>query len=327
MSSKRDARSLARETIAESLELARSGELERARLGLDALAGNHLLLEAAELGPSTMLGLPRKLHSAYLKLAKIAKDPVRIAGLQSTLAPPTDLLADLFAFDGNQRRQMTGLNGEKTPLVLHQIWLGTLPVPPATDAWRQHCKSHGVEYRLWREADLAEAGFDEHPSFHDMLARGDYPGAVDVARYIILEKFGGIYLDCDWYPARDDLSFTDYLPLVGISVLAEDIPRKTSTGSLLLANSFIAAPAGHPVFSRIVKTMPRVMELLPKAPAWWSTGPLIFTLACRGTSVCVAEAGFVAESLSRQAPFEAVEAARRSASDRDGGLLIAWKSW
>ncbi len=327
MNSKSDARSLARETIIESLELARSGELERARLALDALSSNPTLLEAAELGPATMIGLPRKLHSAYLKLAKIAKDPVRIAGLQAMLAPPTDLLADLFAFDGDQRRKMTRLGGEKTPLVLHQIWLGTLPVPPATEAWRRHCETHGMEYRLWREADLAAAGFDEHPSFHAMLKQGDYPGAVDVARYMILEKIGGIYLDCDWYPARDDLSFGDYLPLLGISVLAEDIPRKTSTGSLLLANSFIAAPAGHPVFSRIVDTIPSVMERLPKAPAWWSTGPLIFSLACHGTSVCVAEAGFVAASLPRQAPLETVEMARRSASDRDGGLLIAWKSW
>ncbi|PZU90045.1 MAG: mannosyltransferase [Shinella sp.] len=274
-----------------------------------------------------MLGLPRKLHSAYLKLAKITNDPVRVAGLQVTLAPPTDLLSDLFTFDGDNRRRMTRLSGDKVPLVLHQIWLGTLPLPPATEAWRQHCKSHGMEYRLWREADLAAAGFDDHPSFHGMLARSDYPGAVDVARYMILEKFGGIYLDCDWYPARDDQSFADYLPLVGISVLAEDIPRKTSTGSLLLANSFIAAPAGHPVFSRIVEAMPCVMERLPRAPAWWSTGPLIFTLASRSTSICVAETGFVVANLPRQAPFEAVEAARQSASDRDGGLLIAWKSW
>lgn len=327
MNSKRDARSLARETIAQSLELARSGRLESARRTLDRLAANHALLEVAELGPVTMLGLPRKLHSAYLKLAKIMNDPVRVAGLQSTLAPPLDLLAGLFAFDGEQRRQMTRLGGERAPSVLHQIWLGTLPVPPATEAWRQHCKSHGLEYRLWREIDLAAAGYDNHPSFHDMLARGDYPGAVDVARYMILERFGGIYLDCDWYPARDDLSFADYLPLTGISVLAEDIPRKTKTGSLLLANSFIAAPARHPVFSRIVEAMPRVMELLPRAPAWWSTGPLIFTLACRGTSVCVAEAGFVSVDLPRQAPFETLETARRSAVKRDGGLLIGWKSW
>ncbi len=36
----------------------------------------------AELGPETALGLPRKLHAAYLKLAKIEKDRSRIIALQ-----------------------------------------------------------------------------------------------------------------------------------------------------------------------------------------------------------------------------------------------------
>ncbi len=47
------------------------------------------------------------------------------------------------------------------------------------------------------------------------MEAGDLPGAVDVARYFILHAQGGIYLDCDWYPARDDLSFADVLPLIG----------------------------------------------------------------------------------------------------------------
>ncbi len=42
-------------------------------------------------------------------------------------------------------------------------------------------------------------------------------------------------------------------------------------GSLLLTNSFIATPPGHPVFRRILDFMPDVMTLLPEAPAWWST--------------------------------------------------------
>lgn len=54
-----------------------------------------------------------------------------------------------------------------------------------------------------------------------MLSEGDYPGAVDVARYILLERFGGIYLDCDWYPARDDVSFDSFLPLAGLTVFDE----------------------------------------------------------------------------------------------------------
>lgn len=54
-----------------------------------------------------------------------------------------------------------------------------------------------------------------------MLDKRDYPGAVDVARYKLLDRFGGIYLDCDWYPARDDLSFDAVLPMIGLMAFDE----------------------------------------------------------------------------------------------------------
>jgi mannosyltransferase OCH1-like enzyme len=320
-------REASRAIIAKSLALAQNGKSEDARALLDGLAHNRAMLAQAELGPETALGLPRKLHAAYLKLAKIEKDRSRIIALQYSLVPPPEILSGFSQFDSSTRRHMAALNREAVPLVLHQIWLGSLPLPPATQAWADHCARHGVNYRLWREADLAKEGFDQHSSFHAMLAQGDYPGAVDVARYLILERFGGIYLDCDWYPARDDLSFADCLPLVGLSALAEDTPRQTGLGSLLLTNSYIATPPGHPVFTRILNVMPKAMAALPGAPAWWSTGPLLLSVVFRGTSFSVPDARFVAANLPRQAPFSMVEAAREQALHEDSGLLIGWKSW
>ncbi len=316
-----------RAIIVQSVDLARKGNHKDACALLDTLANNPALLEEAQLGPHTALGLPRKLHAAYLKLAKIEKDRSRTIALQYTLVPPPDILLAFSHFNSDQLRNMAALNRAPVPRVLHQIWIGSLPVPPAVQAWSDHCARHGLTYRLWREADLAAAGMDQHPSFVDMLARGDYPGAVDVARYLILERFGGVYLDCDWYPARDDLSFADCLPLVGLCALAEDIPRQTGLGSLLLTNSFLASPPGHPVWTRIIDAMPKAMAALPDAPAWWSTGPLLLTVVLRGTSFTVPEAGLVAANLERQAPFSAVEAARETAHSKDGGLLIGWKSW
>ncbi|WEO71070.1 glycosyltransferase family 32 protein [Agrobacterium vitis] len=316
-----------RAIIAQSLELAKKRELEAAKTMLDALAGDRDLLAQAGLGPDTALGMPRKLHSAYLKLAKIAGDRLRVTGLQYTLAPPPDLLLPFSRFSRDERRDMAALNREAVPRVLHQIWLGTLALPPACQAWAAHCARHGFAYRLWREADLEAQGFDQHPSFKAMLARGDYPGAVDVARYLILQHFGGIYLDCDWYPARDHISFADCLSLVGLAALAEDTPRQTGLGSLLMTNSFIASPPGHPVFARIIEAMPQAMALLPDAPAWWSTGPLLMTVVFRGTSFTVPDASLIAANLQRGAPFAEVEAARDTALTTDGGLLIGWKSW
>lgn len=302
-----------------------AGDHTLARATLDALAREND--HGEELGHITLLGLPRKLHSAYLKLAKAEKRTLERMGLQQTLVPPPDLLAPFVSFSSTDRRTMNARNREQVPRVLHQIWIGSLPLPPGIDAWRAHAQRHGLEYRLWREADLDAIGVNDHPTFAHMLATGDYPGAVDIARYAVLAREGGIYLDCDWYPARDDLSFADLLPLTGLSALAEDTPRETGMGSLLLTNSFIATPPNHPVFERLLAILPEVTRLLPDGPAWWSTGPLIMTLLFRGTTFHVPDAQFVATNLARRAPLAEVEQARQDARDQDRGLLIGWKSW
>ncbi len=275
------------------------------------------------LGPQTSLGLPRRLQSALLHLAKAKRDLLHRAGYQFHLVPPPETLAPLFRYTPADLRAINDANRQPVPRIIHQIWIGTLPVPAACAAWQAHADATDYAYRLWREADLTALGLPANPVFADMLARGDYPGAVDVARYAILAAQGGIYLDCDFYPARDDVAFHDLLPLIGLTALAEDTPRNTGQGGLLLANSFIATPPDHPAMHRLTASLAASLAALPDAPAWWSTGPLVFTLAARGGAVSVAPHTFVAGSLPRGAPFADVATLQRAA----GGLLIAWKPW
>ncbi len=298
------------------------GDFADARDVLDALSNKpdqHLM------GDETALRLPRRLHSVFLALAKAQKDAVSRIGYQYHLVPPADVFEPYGRFSAAERRAMATKNREPVPTIIHQIWIGEKQVPVSTGAWAAHAEKHGFHYRLWREADLEQEGVFANPIFAAMLAERDYPGAVDVARYIILSKMGGIYLDCDFYPARDDLSFSDVLPMIGLTAFAESVPRMNAQGSVLLANSFIATPAGHPVFDRMLNVFPEILNLLPRAPAWWATGPLIFTVVARSSSVCLAGGDFVAATLPDLAPFSTVEAAR---SDVKGdGMLIAWKSW
>ncbi|GAK71273.1 hypothetical protein RRU01S_16_00360 [Agrobacterium rubi TR3 = NBRC 13261] len=298
------------------------GDFANARAILDALSkerDRHLM------GEETALDLPRRLHSVFLALAKAQGDVVSRVGYQYHLVLAPEIFEPYGRFSADERRVIAVKNREPVPKILHQIWIGDKDVPVSTPAWAAHAEKHGLDYRLWREVDLEREGVSSNPIFAAMLAERDYPGAVDVARYIILSKLGGIYLDCDFYPARDDLSFFDVLPMIGLTAFAEDVPRKTGQGSVLLANSFIATPAGHPVFSRMLDAFPEILEKLPKAPAWWATGPLIFTVVARSGSVSLAGGDFVAACLPDRSPFSAVEA---SCLDCDSdGLLIAWKSW
>lgn len=280
-----------------------------------------------ELGQRTSLGLPRQLQSVWLKLAKAEKDRVRSIGYQYHLVPESRLLSACAQFTSDEKKTMSEANRQAVPRRIHQIWIGEKPLPDGVNAWIRHAKNQGYEHQLWREAELHQLGIDHHPVYAAMLEKGDLPGAVDVARYLILQQQGGIYLDCDWYPARNDLSFHDVLPLLGMTAMAEPTPRNTGKDSLLLANSMIAAPPQHPVFARLLGSLSTCMRDLPEAPAWWSTGPLIFTLVCRGGAVTLADADLVAGSLPQSTALHEVDAWCKASQDQDAGLLLSWKSW
>ncbi len=318
------ARQRATEALEAAARLRDEGDYAGARTLLAALADHP---DAGALGETTSLGLPRRLHAAMLRLAKAEGDLIHRIGYQFHLVPHPERLASFTRATTAEKRTITAANRRPVPRVLHQIWIGPLPPPPAAAAWAIHARAQGYAHRLWREADLAALGLMQNPVWRDMMDRADYPGAVDVARYAILEREGGIYLDCDWYPARDDIGFHDLLPLLGLTAMAEDIPRNTGAGALLLANSFIAAPPGHPVLARLTAALPAVLAEMPRAPAWWSTGPLIFTLMARMGSVTLADATLVAATLKRGAPPSEVAAIRASAEVQGAGLLIGWKSW
>jgi len=85
--------------------------------------------------------------------------------------------------------------GPGVPRVLHRVWLGGRPMPQDFerygDTWRAH--HPGWEHRLWRDADVASLVPAE------ALARCRSPSeASDLARYAILAREGGVYVDTDF---------------------------------------------------------------------------------------------------------------------------------
>lgn len=310
--------------IAAAERLAKSGRGAEAEKILRAMANDP---DAALLGPGTALGLPRKLHSALVRLAKITGDQVQIVGLRATAVPPSDMSSDLFAAGSAVRAAHVAAASWAVPKHIHQIWIGG-PPPAACAVWAGFAARHGWAYRLWDETALEDLGITGDPLWRSMLRRGDLPGAVDVARYHLLLREGGLYLDCDWYPARADLPPEAVLPLRGLSALAEPSPRLVAGDGLLLSNAVIAAPARHPALAHLIATLPAFAERLPDAPAWWVSGPLPFTLAARLGPVTVLDSGLVADQFPRGTALGDVQshAARSEAADGPG-FLIAWKSW
>jgi len=315
-----------KDLLRDAQDLIRKGLFQEARSILDTLLGEADAMAEA-LGARTSLGLPRQLQSVLLKLAKSEADPIRKISYQYHLVPPPEIIAKHVKYNADERRIMAAAMTLPVPRVIHQIWIGKKPVPVTVEAWREHADLHGYRHHLWREEDLRAVGAYENAIFKGMLEAGDYPGAVDVARYLILDQIGGIYLDCDWYPAQRGATFHDLLQLSGLGAFAEDIPRNTGAGVALLANSFIAAPPSHPVFSKIIEALAGIRAELPGAPAWWTTGPLLFTVAARSTAINLAPADFVAASAPAAATLDEVRQLAARAENTTSGLLIAWKPW
>ena len=84
----------------------------------------------------------------------------------------------------------------KIPKIIHQIWLGS-PFPEVYRNYQQSWLANHPdwEYYLWTDADIAALGL-ENREFYD--TSNNYGERSDIARYEILYRFGGVYVDVDY---------------------------------------------------------------------------------------------------------------------------------
>lgn len=115
------------------------------------------------------------------------------------------------------------------PRLIHQIWLGSR-VPPAVESWVNswRVQNPSFEHMLWTDDQITE--LDLPPHFYAATS----PAAkADILRLILLDRFGGLYVDADFECHRDIMPLLRFADLV---VLSEDA---------WITNSFIASVPGH----------------------------------------------------------------------------------
>jgi hypothetical protein len=139
------------------------------------------------------------------------------------------------------------------PKVVHQTWK-TRAIPPRwarlTRSWKRHHPDW--EHRLWTDADNRRLVASEYPAF--LPVYDSYPLAIqraDVARYCLLHRFGGIYVDMDVECLRP----FDALLSPHAAVLAREPPLsgQTEHGRPLISNAFMAARPGHAFFEAVLR--------------------------------------------------------------------------
>ena len=157
------------------------------------------------------------------------------------------------------------------PKVLHRIWVGgDIPDNYAKfgEQWEQ--LHPGWEIRLWTDKDF-ESGwltnqhlFDNAAEFVPADAVGQFRS--DVARYEILLRHGGVYIDCDVEPLR---SFNDLLDVKGFAGWEQTHE--------FVGNTVLGSVAGNSLFAAMVAEVDGSSKANKGKAATWLSGPRVLT--------------------------------------------------
>ncbi|CAK0801427.1 unnamed protein product [Prorocentrum cordatum] len=148
------------------------------------------------------------------------------------------------------------------PKVVHQVWIGPREVPEEwIDSWREQHRSAYPDWKhvLWRDDDVAgvlPSGLsDAYESLPHWCLKAD------IARYTILAKHGGVYMDAD----------TAWLGRAGLDsvmdgrrvALAWENPPDEGFGlDERIGNSVIGVVPGHPLMLSLMDVISRDFRVL-----------------------------------------------------------------
>lgn len=134
----------------------------------------------------------------------------------------------------------------RIPKTIHQIWLGS-PLPEKYYALQQTWLEHHPdwEYRLWTDKEVEALNLINKKAYNKST---NYGQKSDIARYEILYRFGGLYVDTDFECLRafDELHHCcDFY--VGLS--CQHSPH--------IINALIGAAPGHPILKECIHAIKR----------------------------------------------------------------------
>jgi len=155
----------------------------------------------------------------------------------------------------------------RIPKIIHQIWLGS-PLPDQYKKLQQTWldKHPDWEYMLWTDKDIADFGLVNQDAYN---AATNYGQKSDIARYEILYRMGGLYVD------------TDFACLKSFDVLHHscDFFAGIAYGRIVsVYNGLIGTVSGHPIMRTCIERIASAnLADITMLGILQSTGPLFFT--------------------------------------------------
>lgn len=167
-------------------------------------------------------------------------------------------------------QKCTYTNSPRIPKIIHQIWLGS-QLPKKFVAYTQTWQDHHPdwEYILWDDKAIDALKLENQELYDKAINYGERS---DIARYEILWRYGGLYVDTDFECLQpfDHLHHTyDFYTGIELPGMALFLGQ-----SVILPNGLIASKPHHPIMRSCIKALQKNSH---HNDITKRTGPLLFT--------------------------------------------------
>lgn len=138
------------------------------------------------------------------------------------------------------------------PKIIHQTWK-TTNIPEEWEDAIKSCKTTNNEYKyiLWTDKKMDEFVEKEYPEFVNVYKSYTHNiQRCDAFRYLVLYKYGGIYLDMDIVCKKNVNSLLNY----------DVVLSKSSNITSSFTNSFLMVTPKHPFFKFCIDNLPSYVE-------------------------------------------------------------------
>ena len=149
------------------------------------------------------------------------------------------------------------------PKILHLIWIGDKKTPENITSWTNNFKTANPDWtvKVWGNKEIDELNLVNKKQFNEMK---EYSGKADIARYEIIYRYGGMYIDADTFWLENPIK-PEFLKGT-INFFREH--------EHLIANGWITAVKNHPFLKLVIDELPK--KNISEA-AWISVGPTLIT--------------------------------------------------
>lgn len=167
------------------------------------------------------------------------------------------------------------------PKIIHQTWKSS-DLPAAFQHWQKSwIEMHpDFEYHLWTNVDIEDFIHEQDNNIQELFhGYTENICRIDLARYLILQKFGGLYVDIDFeclHPHHQ--LFKDHKIMMGVEPESHNksIKARKAGISSIVCNAWMASVPGHPFLEHLLK---HLLESRMKKDVLDLTGPFALTRA------------------------------------------------